>query len=385
VKLYKREPGGPYYVEFYDEDGQRYRRSTGKRDRPAALARARELAATVLSACEDVPATETLTLRKAFSRCFLGVWADVKRSRELVMLTQQIEKQDVRGVPLGEYQMRDITYDVLLDLKAELEIRGLTSGTIRNWMVPIKVTLREAQHWEVKGRPALLRMPKFPRITVKNQKDRVVSAAEEQRILERIGRENDPRWWLFKRYVVVLLDTGGRRNEVLHLTWERIDATTVTFPRYTTKNDKPRQVPLTKRAKAALMEVRNTQRTEQVGPFTELSDTWVTHRFRRACDDVGLKDVTLHTLRHTCATRLLQRGMDIYMVSKWLGHSSVVITEQRYAHVTSDDLSIGAKLLEENDGTDRRDHNRHHDGAGGSVGDGAGAALPDSAGVERLN
>ena len=41
--------------------------------------------------------------------------------------------------------------------------------------------------------------------------------------------------------------------------------------------------------------------------------------------------------------------MDIYMVSEWLGHSSVVITKQRYAHVTSDDLTVGARLLDQVD------------------------------------
>ena len=45
----------------------------------------------------------------------------------------------------------------------------------------------------------------------------------------------------------------------------------------------------------------------------------------------------LHTLRHTAATRMLKRGMNIRAVQKVLGHKSLTTT-QRYTHLTIDDL-----------------------------------------------
>ena len=44
-----------------------------------------------------------------------------------------------------------------------------------------------------------------------------------------------------------------------------------------------------------------------------------------------LKDFTLHCCRHTFATRLLERGVDIRIVQELLGHSNVKVTE-RYTH-----------------------------------------------------
>ena len=53
--------------------------------------------------------------------------------------------------------------------------------------------------------------------------------------------------------------------------------------------------------------------------------------FRNALKKAGINDFRFHDLRHTFATKLAQRGIDICKISKLLGHHSVVMT-QRYAH-----------------------------------------------------
>lgn len=53
----------------------------------------------------------------------------------------------------------------------------------------------------------------------------------------------------------------------------------------------------------------------------------------------------LHSLRHACATRLVNRGVDLYVVKEWLGHSSIQVTE-RYAHLAPSKLAHAASILE---------------------------------------
>ena len=61
----------------------------------------------------------------------------------------------------------------------------------------------------------------------------------------------------------------------------------------------------------------------------------VTDRFERAADRASLKSIRgPHGLRHTYATLSLEAGVDISVVSKQLGHSSVAFTAKIYAHVT---------------------------------------------------
>jgi len=50
-----------------------------------------------------------------------------------------------------------------------------------------------------------------------------------------------------------------------------------------------------------------------------------------ACEKAEISGVTWHTLRHTLASRLLERGVDIMTVKELLGHSTVTVT-MRYTH-----------------------------------------------------
>src|SRR5579864_4723335 len=57
--------------------------------------------------------------------------------------------------------------------------------------------------------------------------------------------------------------------------------------------------------------------------------------FALACKKAGITGVTWHKLRHTFASRLLNRGVDIVTVQQLLGHSTVVVT-MRYTHTNLD-------------------------------------------------
>ena len=71
-------------------------------------------------------------------------------------------------------------------------------------------------------------------------------------------------------------------------------------------------------------------------PFEEWNKDMVNRQFRSICDKLDLKHVTLHSLRHTFATRCLENGVEMYVVSKWLGHSSIKLTMDTYAHVSEE-------------------------------------------------
>ena len=75
-----------------------------------------------------------------------------------------------------------------------------------------------------------------------------------------------------------------------------------------------------------------------------VSVDWCGHRWGKVRKACNLGDVNLHVLRHTCASRLVQGGVDLYTVSAWLGHSSVKVTE-RYAHLRPDALHAAMQAL----------------------------------------
>ena len=62
----------------------------------------------------------------------------------------------------------------------------------------------------------------------------------------------------------------------------------------------------------------------------------------KAMRRAGLHDCTIHTLRHTHATRLIQNGMSVYEVKEILGHSDIKTT-MMYAHLEQKDVSSRAR------------------------------------------
>jgi integrase len=63
---------------------------------------------------------------------------------------------------------------------------------------------------------------------------------------------------------------------------------------------------------------------------------------RKAMRRARLSDCTIHTLRHTHATRLIQNGMNVYEVRTVLGHTDVRTT-MRYAHLEQADVATKAR------------------------------------------
>ena len=77
---------------------------------------------------------------------------------------------------------------------------------------------------------------------------------------------------------------------------------------------------------------------------------------------MGLADdgaVVPHVLRHTCASRLVQGGIDIRRVQMWLGHQTLQMT-MRYVHLATHDLDSCLAVIEH--ATSRQEHSARSGG-----------------------
>ena len=95
----------------------------------------------------------------------------------------------------------------------------------------------------------------------------------------------------------------------------------------------------------AILEQRKVGKA--VKPF-DLTEYQCENAWRFARKAVGLEKDTqcvIHACRHTTATRLINNGIDLYVVKEWLGHGSIQVTE-RYAHLSPNKLLHAAKMLE---------------------------------------
>jgi integrase len=78
-----------------------------------------------------------------------------------------------------------------------------------------------------------------------------------------------------------------------------------------------------------------------------LSDGWFRKRwFNPAIGSLGLDGITIHNLRHTCASLLIQQGTQITTVSRILGHSTVTQTLNTYGHYYQNDVEASLLKLD---------------------------------------
>lgn len=68
--------------------------------------------------------------------------------------------------------------------------------------------------------------------------------------------------------------------------------------------------------------------------------------FARAVSNAGLKNVGMHTLRHTAAVHMVEGGTDISEIAQFLGHSNPSITFRVYARYSPTHLRRAASILD---------------------------------------
>jgi integrase len=163
--------------------------------------------------------------------------------------------------------------------------------------------------------------------------------------------------WL-REFILLGLDTGLRRSNLVGLQWSWLhdQGTVLVIPRQLVKAKKATvMIPLTTRAATI---IRRQQR-HRPHVFTQpdgqaYSVDQVGMAVIRTAKDAQLPGVSLHTLRHTFISRLVQAGRPLPEVAALAGHRDIKMT-LRYAHLAPSHLRAGIQALEGRPLTPRTD------------------------------
>ncbi|MBT9314524.1 tyrosine-type recombinase/integrase [Leptothoe spongobia TAU-MAC 1115] len=139
--------------------------------------------------------------------------------------------------------------------------------------------------------------------------------------------------------IYLIYSAGLRRSEVLNLKPTDIDSKRNCINIRDAKGNKDRITLLSQKALLLLREYYKQYRPKEWlfegAEGGKYSTTSLRKILQRAVENAGIKkEVTLHTLRHSFATHLLERGTDLRYIQSLLGHSSSKTTEI-YTHITS--------------------------------------------------
>jgi integrase len=242
---------------------------------------------------------------------------------------------------LGRFTLDQITGDRVAELINGMRVKGYASGTTNRALVLLRYIFNLARKWKLPGADV---NPTAGLTTAPDaQRQRFLSAEEAGRLIVAIEQDENQ---IAAKAIMLLLQTGARRNEITQAKWEHVDWQRRTLLVPVSKSGKPRTIALNGAAITLLQSIPRDQRSEYIfvspisgRPFASLFSPW--DRIRRRA---GLDDVRLHDLRHSFASFLVNQGVSLYVVQGLLGHSQVRMT-QRYAHLAPQTLLDAAEVV----------------------------------------
>ncbi len=179
--------------------------------------------------------------------------------------------------------------------------------------------------------------------------------AENDPVNRPLTREEEPRLLAaaskrLRAIILIALNTGMRRNEILSLRWKNINLPEGQIEleaRNTKGGKKKRLIPLNTVAVDALRTIPHAHDLLFYSPRTKTHVRDVKTAFHAACEKAEIHGLRFHDLRHTFGTRLVEQGVDIVTVQKLMGHSRIEMT-MRYAHSSEDNQRRAVAKLTEN-------------------------------------
>jgi integrase len=344
-----------YMIDFRDQDGRRVRELAGttrKQARKLLETRIGEVrAGTYLNHREATRRQQEDQKRRTEERGpTFNAFADdfVKKHAGKARSDHYPDRLKKLRPVFGERYLREITRQEI-DAFTAKRLQEVGPATVRRDLAALVTIFNVALTWGVIGASpaAKLRKPQEPK-----HRTRYLTREEWVAV-----QTTTPEW--LRPMLRIAISTGMRLKEVVGLRWEEVDLSGGVLHVAEDTKTGMRPIPLTQEARAVLNDLGARFRAGKTGSATPFvfvqgdagdytSDFWRNRISKAAAASMkaaGAIGATFHTLRHTAAAWMVQRGVPLYEVQKILGHSTPLMT-QRYAHLAPEHLRHAADALD---------------------------------------
>jgi integrase len=203
----------------------------------------------------------------------------------------------------------------------------ISKASVNSYLRHLKSFFKQAKEDKL-----IIDMPKIKMIKEGLKIPRILTPEEKTALLDYTFKED----YNFHRIINFALFTGCRRYEIKTALWENFNNGLL---KVTGKGNKERNVPIIKEALFFMGPPKTS------GPiFWQVHPDTYTHFFKTYARDCNIKGVKFHTLRHSAATTMIEKGIPIEIIQKILGHSQISTT-QIYAQVLDEKMMEEMKKL----------------------------------------
>lgn len=296
----------------------------------------------ILVSDDQIAGAGCWTLQQAYDKCYPVFWKEKANEKNAVRNAKFALEFFKSDTPLNE-----VTTLWIDEWRQSMKDEGTALATINRRTASLSKMLSYARECHEDSHYAKTsKQVKIRREREAEGRGRFISQTEEETVLTHLSQ-----WGLddHAEVVCVLVDTGLRPSECWRLAEKDVNfdlGKHGVITTWKTKNHKPRTVPLTLRAKEII--TRRIDVTVKGQPLFPFNNRWMNRTWDRVRTKMGLagdKNFIAYILRHTCASRLIQRGVKLPVVQEWLGHKTLAIT-QRYAQLSPDNLFDAVNVLE---------------------------------------
>jgi integrase len=253
----------------------------------------------------------------------------------------------MRYVPLATCRLGSIDSSLIENFIQWRLKEKVAAVTVNHSLRTLRRALHIAKEWRL-----IRDVPTIPLLPGEHEREAIIDEPTLAQMMDWIGKAYPSS--IMHHLLPFLIDTGLRITEACmlqrgHVTFDDGKPVAVRVVKGKSRYAK-RQVPLTKRAAAALAACLAKSRSEWVfvgkGGKRHLTRHYPSEMFRVIRDAMNLdQDTVLHSTRHTFCTRLGKAGCDAFTIQKLAGHSSIVIS-QRYVHSDQEAKQSAIQLLD---------------------------------------
>jgi len=207
----------------------------------------------------------------------------------------------------------------------------------------LKAAINKAITWNYIGKNPLkgIKLPKIPK-----KYPAFISEKELNIIMDYI-KERD-----IKDVITLAFFTGMRLSEIINLCWSAVDLKSGIIivqnnEAFTTKSKRERIIPMHEKVRQVLCNRPRKDSDRYV--FSKCGilyrQEFISKKFKKSLLQIGLsKELHFHSLRHSFASNLVQKGISLYVVKELLGHESISTT-QIYSHLQNESLVNAISVL----------------------------------------